>query len=69
MIKCTNNGVYACISKNNVPKKKFPNAQAAIDAAKWANEKFPSQFTKQVGYKCGHCQGYHLTTQNKTSKK
>jgi hypothetical protein len=61
--------MYACFSKNNAPKRRFLNSQVAIDAAKWANENYPIEFTKQVAYKCGHCQGYHLTTQYKKVKK
>jgi len=69
MIKCVDKGMFTCIGRNGTPKREFPSAEAAISAAKWANDKFPDEFTKQVGYKCTHCQKYHLTTVQKRQRK
>jgi hypothetical protein len=62
MIKCVDKGIWTCISKNNMPKKSYPNDNAAISAAKIVNEKDPKQLTKLVAYKCTHCRQYHLLT-------
>lgn len=68
MIKCVNNGIYTCISKEGKPKSRWATDKEAIDKAKYLNTKFPQIGTKLVGYKCDNCGFYHLTTV-KTKKK
>jgi hypothetical protein len=62
MIKCKDNGIYTCISKTGNPKSRWKTDKEVIDSAKYLNTKYPSTDTKLVGYKCSHCNFYHLTT-------
>lgn len=62
MIKCKNNGALTCISKSGKPKDRWITDSEAIANAKRVNKKYPSELTKQVAYKCSHCNHYHLTT-------
>lgn len=62
MIKCQDKGIFTCIGRNGIPKKRFNTSEEAIHAAKKINEKNPNTTTKLVGYKCTNCHGYHLTT-------
>lgn len=68
MIKCYDKGIWTCISKNGKPKKSFKTSDDAINFAKWANNKFDSEDTKQVAYKCTNCHQYHLLTVKKRIK-
>jgi hypothetical protein len=68
MVKCTDKGIWTCISKNNTPKKSYPDDKSAISAAKIVNEKDPKVGTKLVAYKCSHCHNYHLLTVKKRIK-
>jgi hypothetical protein len=68
MIKCTDKGIWTCISKSGVPKKSYPTSDAAISAAKKVNEYDPKPRTKLVAYKCTNCHKYHLLTVNKKEK-
>jgi hypothetical protein len=60
MIKCTDKGIWTCISRSGIPKKSYDTDNAAISAAKIVNLKDPKPDTKLVAYKCTHCQKYHL---------
>lgn len=68
MIKCTDKGIWTCISRSGIPKKSYTNDKSAISAAKIVNEKDPQPYTKLVAYKCSHCHQYHLLTVNKKLK-
>lgn len=68
MIKCVDKGIWTCIGRNNIPKKKFVTDNDAIKAAKLINEKYKQEHKKLVAYKCTHCQNYHLLTVNKKIK-
>ena len=65
MIKCVDNGIMTCISKNGNPKNRYRSADLAIRAAKISNDKYSNGLTKLVAYKCTHCHYYHLTTKSK----
>ena len=69
MQKCIDKGIFTCISRHGVPKKRFETDAAAISAAKIINELNKDLPTKLVGYKCTHCHGYHLTTHLKRMRK
>lgn len=69
MQKCYDKGVFTCISRHGVPKKRFETDAAAISAAKIINELNKNLPTKLVGYKCTQCHGYHLTTHLKRIRK
>lgn len=69
MQKCYNKGIFTCISRHGVPKKRFETDASAISAAKIINEINIHLPTKLVGYKCTHCHGYHLTTNFKRIRK
>lgn len=62
MQKCVDKGMFTCIGRNGVPKRRFETSEQVIHAAKLINSKTPDSTTKLVGYKCSHCHGYHLTT-------
>ena len=64
MIKCVDKGIYTCISRSGIPKKKYTSDNDAIYAAKFQNIKFPNSHQKLVAYKCSHCFCYHLTTKS-----
>lgn len=68
MIKCTDKGIWTCISRSGKPKKSYPNQNSAISAAKIVNEKDPKLNTKLVVYKCTNCLQYHLMTKIKRTK-
>ena len=68
MVKCTNKGIWTCISRSGVPKKSYSNQNSAISAAKIVNEKDPKLNTKLVAYKCSNCMQYHLMTNFKKRK-
>jgi hypothetical protein len=69
MIKCYDKGRWTCIGRNGVPKKSFPDDVSAISAAKIINTSNPDSLTKLVGYKCSHCQKYHLLSVKKRIRK
>lgn len=68
MIKSKNFGIFNCISKNGTPKSAWNTADEAIKKTKFLNEKYPSETTKLIGYKCSHCHKYHLTTTKKRQR-
>jgi hypothetical protein len=65
MIKCTNKGIWTCISRNGIPKKSYEDDKSAISAAKIVNQKHPKPDSKLVAYKCSYCHKYHLLTVKK----
>lgn len=69
MIKCKDNGIYTCISKNGNPKNRYDSDNEVIEEAKRLNKKYFSETTKLVGYKCTQCHKYHLTTVKKRIRK
>lgn len=69
MIKCKDNGIYTCISKQGKNKSRWDTDKEAIDYAKYLNEKYPLPDTKLVAYKCTHCHFFHLTSVKKNKKK
>lgn len=68
MIKCKNIGALTCVSKQGTPKSRWKTDKEVIEKAKFLNNKYPSTDTKLVGYKCGHCGFYHLTTVSKKKR-
>lgn len=68
MIKCKDNGVMTCVSKNGNAKSRWKTDTEAINNAKYLNEKYPSEQTKLVAYKCTNCHHYHLTTRPKRQR-
>lgn len=68
MIKCTNKGIWTCISRQGKPKKGFEDDKSAISAAKIINKKDPKPDTKLVAYKCSNCSKYHLLTVKKRKR-
>ena len=63
MIKCKDNGIYTCMSKNGNHKNRYDTSDEVIAEAKRVNKKYhEGKPTKVVGYKCSHCHYYHLTT-------
>lgn len=65
MIKCANIGSLSCFSRDGKLKSRWRTDKEAINAAKFLNEKYQSNDTKLVAYKCNHCGYFHLTTKVK----
>jgi hypothetical protein len=68
MIKCTDKGIWTCISRGGSPKKSYDTDNEAIRVAKFINEKNPDTNTKLVAYKCSNCRKYHLLSVKKSKK-
>jgi hypothetical protein len=68
MIKCVDNGLLTCISRDGKPKSRWLTSDEAIKNAKYLNKKYANDNSKLVAYKCTHCNHYHLTTKFKKIK-
>jgi hypothetical protein len=68
MIKCVDNGLLTCISRDGKPKSRWLTSDEAIENAKYLNKKYDNPNSKLVAYKCTHCSHYHLTTKFKKIK-
>ena len=68
MIKCVDNGLLTCFSRDGKPKSRWSSSDEAKEHAKYINKSNANDNSKLVAYKCTHCNHYHLTTKFKKVK-